>query len=382
MKLKGEFGFSPPLIPLVYQLLGENVEALANVQLLLSICSWMFLAYTVARSLRNFYLKPLVYFLILGLSLSHIISIWNKTILSESFTLSIFVCLTGVWFLFVQNHSYKKAVAIMIISIMFVLVRNANAYVLLMLCGVLLISSTVSRLSAHRRYYLAIAAMCFILLPISNAVSDTKNQWTGYFLNVLSTRILPDETLRTYFKNHGMPLTETLMSRSGKWSHEDNFAYYNDPELGQFREWLYAHGKSTYVRFLITHPVYLFVRPLHDLHDMFFSSRLIYYAPKGYVQTKLGKLFDYASAWGLYPVYIFLTGILVGLNLLWACSKKSPVSWVPLIMILLVYPMAVLVWHGDSHEIDRHILPVVVQARLGFVLLLLFALDAVCKKRD
>ena len=52
-------------------------------------------------------------------------------------------------------------------------------------------------------------------------------------------------------------------------------------------------------------------------------------------------------------------------------------SLVPLVMILLVYPLAAMVWHGDSHEIDRHVLPIVVQARIGFILLLLLAVDSV-----
>lgn len=381
MEFKGQFGFSPPLIPFIYKILGKNIETIAYIQLAFSIFSWTFLAYSVARSFKSVWLKPIAYLLMPWLSLSHIVSIWNKTILSESFSLSIFACFIGIWILFVQEHSFKKAVMLIIASIMLVLVRNSNAYMLLLSGGILVIVSFVSQLSIQRRYYLAIAIIFIILFPISNAISDIKNQWTGYFLNVVSTRILPDEEIRTYFESHGMPVTEALMSRSGKWSHEDDFAYYKDPKLEQFRNWLYLHGKSTYLRYLLTHPRYLLLKPLHDLQDMLFSSRLIYYAPKGFIQSSPGKLFDAVSAWGLYPVYIFFTGILVGLNLIFVFSKKSTTLWVPLIMIFLVYPLAAIIWHGDSHEIDRHVLPVVVQARLGFILLLLFVVDTILSGR-
>ncbi|RJQ48961.1 MAG: hypothetical protein C4538_02915 [Nitrospiraceae bacterium] len=377
MEYTGEFGFSPPLIPIIYKLLGKNAENLANVQFIFSICSWIFLAYAVAWSLKNLWLQPFAYLLILGLSLSHIISLWNKTILSESLTISFFICFVGIWILLVQNRSITKTAILIAVSTLFVLVRNANAYLLLFLAGIIIVVSIAIRLQPHRRYYISIAIIFSILFLISNATSDSKNQWTGYFLNVVSTRILPDEKIRTYFEKHGMPVTEALMSRSGKWSHEDDFAYYNDPQLEQFREWLYAHGKSTYIKFLVTHPVYLFIKPLHEFQDMFFSSRLIYYAPKGFTESKFGKLVDYISAWGLYPAYVFLTGVFFGLTLLFAISKRSLISWVPLVSILLVYPLAVLVWHGDSHEIDRHMLPIVVQARLGFILLFLFAIDAI-----
>src|SRR3990167_8350871 len=99
--------------------------------------------------------------------------------------------------------------------------------------------------------------------------------------------------MRAYFENHGMPVTDSLMARADKWSHEDDFAYYKDPDLEQFRNWLYTKGKSTYVRYLLTHPAYLISEPFHDLQHMMFStkSRLMYYAPKGFKSPLQSTLF-------------------------------------------------------------------------------------------
>jgi len=368
-------GIKPPLVPIIYKLLHNNVEAITFVQLGFSIFSWIFLAYAVARTLNSSFLLPFVYVLILGFSLSSGISMWNRLILSESFSLSILACFIGIWILILKEITFKRVVMLIIISTMFAFVRNANGFMLLMLCGILVIFTFLNRRTNQRRYYIAISITFFILFLTSNAISNTNNRWTIYFLNVVSMRILPDKELRAYFENHGMPVNESLMARAGKWSHEDDFAYYKDPELEHFRNWLYSHGKSIYFRYLLTHPSYLISKPLKDFQSMMYGDRLIYYAPKGFPVNE--SLFSYLSSWTLFPVYVFLGGLFFGLNLIFAFSRKLIISWAPIITILLVYPLAAIVWHADAMEIDRHVLPVAVQARLGFILLALFAFDAI-----
>jgi len=370
-------GVTTPLMPLIYKLLGKNLKIIAYAQLFVSICSWTFLGFAIARSLKSIWLMPLVYITILTLSLSDIISLWNSTILSESFSLSFFACFIGAWIIIVPKISLKRFLALIAISILFGFLRSINAYIVLMIGGIIAMIGYINQKGKGRHYYILLQIVFIVVFIMSNKFSDSGNHWTSYTLNVFSTRILPNQEYRAYFEKHGMPVNENLLARTGKIYYEDDFAYYKDPKLEQFRNWLYLHGKSTYLRYLLTHPRYLLLKPLHDLQDMLFSSRLIYYAPKGFILSPPGKLFDAVSAWGLYPAYIFFTGILVGLNIVFTLSKKSTASWVPLIMIFLVYPLAAIIWHGDSHEIDRHVLPVVVQARLGFVLLLLLTIDTI-----
>lgn len=373
----------PPFVPFIYKLLGRNIELIVVVQLVFSLLSWIFLAYASARSLRSASLIPVAFICILGLGLSDAVSMWNKSILSESFSLSLLACFTGAWLLFLRNISFRNTIMLIIIATSFVLTRTANGFLLLMLAGILILGVILNFRSANRNHYLAIICSFLVLFLISDSISNTNNRWTPYFLNVLSMRILTNHEMLTYFEDHGMPVTDSLMERAGKWSQEDDFAYYKDPDLEEFRKWLYSKGKSTYALYLLTHPAYTMSEPLHDLQRMIFStrSRLMYYAPKGFTSPLQGKLFDYLSAWSLFTVYVFLTGILWGLNLLYAISKKRAVVWVPLVMIFLVYPLAALTWHADAMEIERHALPVAIQARLGFILLVLFLIDTILYDR-
>jgi hypothetical protein len=371
----------PPFVPFVYKLLGRNIELITVVQLLFSMFSWIFLAYVLAHSVRTVLMMPVIFILVITLSLSDVVSMWNKSILSESFSLSLLACFVGIWILVVKDVTLKRVAILIIIATMFALTRTANGFILLMVSVVLIIAVLLSRQSIQRRYYLIISIIFLILFLVSNTISNINNRWTPYFLNVLSKRILTNQEMRAYFENHGMPVTDSLMARADKWSHEDDFAYYKDPDLEQFRNWLFSKGKSTYTRYLLTHPAYLISKPLPDLHRMMFSGQIPYYAPKGFKSPLQGMLFNYLSSWSLYPVYVFLAGVLFGLNLVYATSKNLSVLWVPLIMILLVLPIAILTWHADAMEIERHALPIAVQARLGFILLFLFVIDVILYER-
>lgn len=366
-----------PVVPLINKILHNDIEAIVLFQLVFSICSWIFLSLAVAISLKNYVVKIFTCIIILAFSLSKDILMWNKTILSESFSLSIFACFVGIWFLIFKKVTLKRLIMLIIISAIFALTRNSNAYLLLALGGIITVTAFIYRLPNKRIYYMTLVIVFFLLFFVSDLISNATKQWTLSFLNVLSMRILPDREMTAYFESSGMPVNENLMARSGKWCYEDDYAFYNAPELQQFRKWLYSQGKSTYTRYLLSHPKYLILKPLEDIKLMLYGERLIYYAPKGFSTPIRGIMYDLVSSWTLFPAYIFFVGVLFGLNCALVFSGKSIISLIPLIMILLVFPLAALVWHADALEIDRHVLPIAVQARLGFILLILITIDMI-----
>lgn len=369
----------PPFVPFIYKLLGRDIELIVIMQLVFSIFSWIFLACVLANLLKCNYLIPFAFIFILGLSLSDTVSMWNKSILGESLSLSILSCFVGAWLLVIEKMTIRRVVILIIVSIIFTLTRAVNGFILLMIAVIILIFISLYRRLYNKYYYLLISFIFIILFLISNIILNANNRWVPYFLNIVSMRILPNSEILKYFQEHGMPVSDNLMARSNKWAHEDNYAYYKDPNLEQFRNWVYSKGKLTYFYFLLTHPAYLISEPLHDFQRMIFStqSRLMYYAPKGFESPLSHNIFKYLSAWSLFHVYVFLTGVLFGLNLIYVSSKKRKVLWVPLIMTILVFPLIILTWHADAMEIERHALPVAVQARLSFIFLLLFTIDII-----
>ena len=69
---------------------------------------------------------------------------------------------------------------------------------------------------------------------------------------------------------------------------------------------------------------------------------------------------------------IFLAGV-TG----WALYKGwNPVFWgIVAVLLITVYPLLLLAWHGDPLELDRHGLQIAIQFRLAFWLTLILLLD-------
>jgi hypothetical protein len=79
--------------------------------------------------------------------------------------------------------------------------------------------------------------------------------------------------------------------------------------------------------------------------------------------------------------------LLLGFILILGASAASvragvarPVWAVPLLVLALLYPLLLVIWHGDSAAIPRHSLPVGVELRLSMLLLALFIVDAVADR--
>ncbi|MBF6612631.1 MAG: hypothetical protein IVW55_05825 [Chloroflexi bacterium] len=98
-------------------------------------------------------------------------------------------------------------------------------------------------------------------------------------------------------------------------------------------------------------------------------------------------MFGFIDPWGGYLSQItypddprfLLVWLIVALSAVCLAILKRlwSVVWViPVGLLLLAYPIAVIIWNGDAMEIGRHSLQVGIQLRLGLWLLLIFAADA------
>jgi hypothetical protein len=56
-------------------------------------------------------------------------------------------------------------------------------------------------------------------------------------------------------------------------------------------------------------------------------------------------------------------------------SGEKNLVWLFLLLIVLFYPHATIVWHGEANDIGRHALLASVHLRLGFWLLLIALTD-------
>jgi len=261
----------PPTVPLIYKLLGESPYLIAYFQSALSILSWSLLAVCVAREMRAWWLRIVSFAAILTISLSSDVIIWDWNILSESLSLSLLALFFANWLWLVREWKWYKAIPIAIIGFFWMFARDSDAWLILMIAILLALVGVTWR--AQRRYL--ILAAIFVMFFIAYNVSLNESQrWVQATCNVISLRILPDSDRTAFFAEHGMPITPALMARSGipqgvcadNRAPEYNYTWketlaISDPELQEFRDWLVKHGKSTYMQFLLSRPLWTATEP-------------------------------------------------------------------------------------------------------------------------
>ena len=386
----------PPVALFFYKLFGEydrflskdsassisRIEdaTLLRAQVGFSLAAFSFLAFACARSARTGNGRIVLFAFPLLFSLIPSIVNWNFQALSESLAISLFAVFVAAWILFLSTRrSFFWLAGVVMAALFWGAVRDSNAWVLVMIAGVMTMAVVAS--SKSFRAPLAVLSVWFVLVfTLSNVSANAGNRWLNPFFNVMGQRILPVPEHVSYFAGHGMPISPALLGRAGKWAAEDEFAFRDAPDLEEFRAWAAANGRSVYVKFLISRLIWSMTTPALEVSRDFLriASTISYPTMHGFPEplpthSKIALIF-------------FLIG-----NVLTACLAfvlwrrgwlhRFPHLAVSLTMILLSAPHAWLAWHGDSMETARHNLTSFMQFSMGFVLLWLYALDHWCAVR-
>lgn len=128
-----------------------------------------------------------------------------------------------------------------------------------------------------------------------------------------------------------------------------------DPEFAQFNDWLRTRGRTTYERYMVTHPRLSIEQPLREVPTTLSANGLG--LASGGLLVKLGAL-------------------LLGVTLLaWIQGWLRRESLLPALLLVTAIPNALIVWDGEPTSIARHALQASVLARLGVLLAAIFLLD-------
>jgi hypothetical protein len=364
-------GERPWTTPLFYKLLRNDPPSIAVFQLALSTICWGLLALCAARAVRISWLKPIAFGIILLFSLSTEIILWDGVMLADSISLSLTALFIASWLWVLEDWQRFKVAAMALVAFSWAFTKDTNAWVVLVIAAIL-ISGVASRRIQGR--YALLACVFAVIFAMNDVTANRAHRWVVAFMNNVGMRILPSPERTAYFAELGMPVTPALMQRREKKAWSDNWAFFKDPALQQFRDWLYARGKSSYIRFLLSHLAVTIQEPVRH-SDELLSSELRNYAPANFASILNKPLAEvvYFKRWAV--LWTWAAGIAVGFVFGLKLWTRNVAFLVPLALIILVYPQAVIAWHGDPNEIGRHGLEAAVNLRLGLWLLLLFAAD-------
>ena len=356
----------PFVFPLLLKISQQDVSTAAALQLGFSILIWGFLALATSASLRTLWLRPFAFALILALSLVRHLASWDFVMLTESLSVSLFALFlaAGIWLL----HGWRpdKVIALVLIGFFLAFTRDTNAYLLLMLAGLLLIA-VLLRWTKPRALILVASSVLIFFLSNSNA--NISKRWLFPLTNIIGRRVLPNAQAVTFFESCGMPVTPELVSLTGEFANGNDRAFYSDPALADFRNWLGEHGKSCYMRWLLSDPVHSIRESLTEFEGLIAFSK---------VATFFSRRYEPLLPWRVEQLLYFthfaliLLGILTlaALISIWNRAWQANPLWGTYIFLCLpIFPHLFITWHGDAMAPERHALSVGLQLTLCFWIL-------------
>jgi hypothetical protein len=401
-------GERPFTLPLFYKILGVNLEKdlllinlihIAYAQVWISIICWIALGFTVASRLRNRWVGIATFGLILMFSLVYEISRWDLLLLSESLSFSFFALLLAGWIWLLELSSSHRGtlrstltlIGVIVITVLYSFARDANLYFVVMGSILLTAASLIRRFGLMRTYILIYMVSAILLWFAQNASINIANRWQIYLYDHYALRLTDTPEFVDYFRRAGLPLMEKLYKPLDmRGSVYQNMLLF-DPAYEPVRQWTTAHGKVTYIGYLLTHPSMTLSQPLEYAYELLngASETLLYggsvpardsyrrspqinqVLPR-YIRGLTKILFPVLPVWAYGIIYFGLV-CLAGWALL---HKWDPVIWLVIFIVLItIYPQMILVWFGDPLEMWRHALQISIGFRLAGWLTLGFAVD-------
>ena len=372
-------GVRPPVVPLLYRVLQNNHVAILAFQAIFGALSWALLALSVAVAFQRRTVGLVALFSILGLGLTTSITAWDQAMMSESLAYSFQAILLAAVFWMIRTWSMGAFAAVFSSAFVWVFIRDSHLYYVLFVAVLLIFLGGATQ---HRWRVWTLCASMLVLFFAGSHLADVSLRWVGSFYNVLTVRLLNDPEHLAFLEARGLPVTSELTDLKGK---PHTRAMHHDPEFEALRTWTFSEGNKAYTQLLLTHPQYLIHRPLQDLNNLMGSRRVLssMFKPEetpSILPTCLEEFF--------YPVHFGLAVVLMalfwsgGATVAAGRGDMTCVAIIPVALILLAFPHAMVTWHGDAMEPERHALMPALQLRLGFLIGVLLTFDAVIARRS
>lgn len=375
------WGDSRPFVfPLLLKISGQDVSTAATLHLGFSILTWGFLALTISALLSSTYLQLLSFGIILVLGLVRHLASWDYVMMTESLSVSWFVLFLALGIWLAQREAWRvyKVILLLITGIFLAFTRDTNAYLLLMLAGLLTLA-TLFRWTKPRT--LILVAFFIFTFFINNYTSEIGERWVFPLNNIVGRRILVNNAAMNYFESCGMPITPELLALANTFANGQDRAFYEDPALKDYRVWLGENGKSCYMKWLLSNPIHSVGEALTQFESLIRFDKL-----DKFFSRKYDPVIPYYVEPLIYPVKFILAlwNILtiVALLAIWKRAWNANPLWgIYILLCLPILPHLFITWHGDAMAPERHALSVGLQLALCFWIMVFLLLDQLIESR-
>lgn len=365
-------GPRPPLVPLVLNVVG-GPEAMVTTQAVVAALAWGVLACTVGGLVPRGWRRVVAGFVVLGFAATLPVVMWNRSVLSESLSLSLLALVVAGFIAVSVRPTWPRIAATVAVCLCFAATRDAQVWTVGMLAVATGVVAVVARVT-HRGTALRVGVLAVGLIGVV-AISEwgtlASHRTTPDTADVLFVRVFPYPGRVAWFADHGMPEAERIDRLAGETPTPPGGVKVvgisqRDPAFGPLERWIATKAGSTYLLWLATHPWYVISEPLQRPERAFNFAHgdLAFYAPTDDpMRSPLTSVL-----WP--PVAELLVTAVLALVLGWLSGAWRTAPWWTLVVLTLVGVAAMLVaWNGDGQEVTRHTVEGFVQVRLGVWLL-------------
>ena len=369
-------GQRPPLDPLLIKVFGAD-SGLLTAQAVIAAVAWGVLAWTVGRLVAPGWRRVVAFWVILAFATSFPITLWNRSVLSESLSMSMLALVFAGFLWTAQRITWPRVVATVAACLCFATTRDAQVWTVAIL-GLGTGVYSLTRINRNRRLALrtGVLAMCLLtVVGVTEWGAVASHRTVEDVADVFYVRIFPFPDRVAWFAAHGMPqqrAVDALARATGTEGTAKVVGFSaHDPAFRRLERWIAADGSSTYLLWLATHPWYVVSEPLQrpERSFNFAQGNLNFYA----TTTNQMKSPLTVVLWPPLLELIILSALALYLAVLSGSWRLRP--WRMALALSLTGMLAMLAaWHGDGQEVTRHTIEGYAQVRLGVWILIVVGL--------
>ena len=341
----------PPTVPLFY--LVFRPDAPINIaQTVLSMVAWTTMGWMLLG------LVGAIYAAMLAVSLP--VLLWNLSVLSESLGLTFGAALCAATVALGRQWTRPRFALWAACAVLFTGVRVENFLFVPPLCAALLLW--------HRARWLPLlsvgAATALLFLVFGVILDRGTDHWQNRMTNVVLTRVLQDPELTIEFFARGLPRDEGMLAARGQMLKYYDTEWRNSTPA--FQHWLDDESRPVYMRWLTT------LMPHRKLiawmDSIMHRGQYDYYTGGLHLPaiTMDARMYDATQIPFVYWRWMAVVPV--------ACAVLTlSVRFIDLFglaYLIAVYVLTFGVYHGDSGELDRHMVLVAALYRMAPIVVL------------
>lgn len=361
----------------LYKAAANHATAIVAAQRVIAAVCWVLLAVAAQTLFRRHWIGLLAAALLLAFSLAWPVAGWNYVLLSESLCFSLAAAAAAALIAMFRRR------ALLPLAIIAVLVwggtRDTAAYSITLLA----VCFAVMAMRRRNRLFLAAAAVALFAVAISlNWTTERSGRWKTPLLNVILIRVLPhDPAYGEWIRDYGLPPSPRLRSLAGRysWDRDPNGVEIRSLLLARatpgdgfngFQNWFATRSLVSMRRYLVRHWRATAVSSLFA-YAALTRSRAAWYlmkAPNPFAGRMFTSLFFPHSAM-----------LVVALAAIIFCARTP--LFISALLIVNSFVQVAIAFHGDVAELERHAFPGAVLLRMGLIIGICGALDALASAR-